>query len=274
MPETKSGSIELSTEESIEKEILRDTRDTSKDSKDVDILDPNFPLLKEFRHRAPGSFKHTQTLVSMVENVCSVIDMDMRALKIAAMYHDIGKMWFPELFTENQPEDENVHDELDPWISYQLLTRHVSDTVTILINHNFSTEVIQIASQHHGDTILKAIFEKAAKRDPSAKATEHLYRYRTNKPDRIESMILMLCDQVEATSRSIYKNQDIDVDPKVLVVNIYNKLLSDGQFDNVSVVLGKLKLIQQALVEDVASSFQKRVRYDEDDELSAMQDSN
>lgn len=257
-----NSSPELIVDDQVEKESKEIPKEIT------NPLDPNFPLLKEFRHRAPGSFKHTQALVSMVENVCSAVDMDLETLKTAAMYHDIGKMWAPNLFTENQPEDENIHDRLDPWVSYQLITRHVSDTVTILVNNSFSMEVIRIASQHHGNSVLKAIFEKALKEDE--KSAEEVYRYNTSRPDRIESMILMLCDQVEATSRSVYKNQGNDVDPKVLVINIYNKLLSDGQFDDVSVVLGRLKLIQEALVEDVASSFQKRVRYDEDAELTVM----
>jgi hypothetical protein len=36
----------------------------------------------------------------------------------------------------------------------------------------------------------------------------------------------------------------------------------------VQVLLGKLKKIQAALVSDVASNFQKRVKYNEDNELA------
>jgi putative nucleotidyltransferase with HDIG domain len=237
-----------------------------KEPKILGPMDSGNLLLKEFREKAPGSHKHAQSLVSMVENVCAAIDMDPEMLKMAAMYHDIGKMWAPQLFTENQAK-ENIHDGLDPWVSYQLITRHVSDTIAILFSKDFSKEVIKIAGQHHGTCLMLGMFEKAKEVDKNI--SEDRFRYHTDRPDTIESLILMLCDQVEATSRSFYMEQSRDdVDPAVFVINIYNKLHTDGQFDNVQVMLGQLKKIQAALIADVASNFQKRVKYSEDDELS------
>jgi len=227
-------------------------------------MDSGFALLKRFRESAPGSHKHAQSVVSMVENVCAAVDLDPEALKVAAMYHDIGKIWCPKLFTENQG-DENIHDGLDPWVSFQLISRHVSDTVAILFENDFPKDVIRIASQHHGNCVMQAMYEKAREKDPNVSQED--FRYFTSKPDCVESLILMLCDQIEATSRSIYREQGRDVDPAVFVINIYNKLHIDGQFDDVSVFLGKLKKIQRALISDVASNFQKRVAYGEDDEL-------
>jgi membrane-associated HD superfamily phosphohydrolase len=173
-------------------------------------------------------------------------------------------MWAPVLFSENQSK-ENIHDNLDPWISYQLITRHVSDSVTILMANDFPKEIIDMVSQHHGNCVLQAIYEQARSKDVDVR--RDLFRYKTPQPDCLESLILMLCDQVEATSRSIYTEQRNEVDPSLLVSEIYSKLHLDGQFDNVSVLLGKLKKIQAALIADVSSNFQKRVKYEEDDKL-------
>jgi len=250
----------------VEKLETQEEKIEEKDAKVTGPMDPGFPLLKEFREKAPGSHKHAQSLMSMIENVCSAIDMDSTVLKMTALYHDIGKMWAPEFFTENQP-DSNVHDALDPWLSYQLITRHVSDTVAILFANNFPKEVIKIASQHHGQCMLMSILEKAKAVDENV--PEELFRYKTERPDSLESLILMLCDQVEATSRSYYREQGrADIDPAVFIINIYNKLHTDGQFDNVQVLLGQLKKIQAALISDVAGNFHKRVKYNEDDELA------
>jgi len=250
----------------IEKLDIQEEKLEEKDTKALSPMDSSFPLLKEFREKAPGSHKHAQSLVGMVENVCAAIDMDSEILKMAAMYHDVGKMWAPELFTENQAKD-NIHDGLDPWVSYQLITRHVSDTVAILFANDFPKEVIRIASQHHGKCLMKSMFEKA--KEQNKDILEEMFRYRTDRPDSIESLILMLCDQVEATSRSYYREQGRDdVDPAVFIINIYNTLHTDGQFDDVQVLLGRLKKIQSALISDVASNFQKRVKYDGDDELA------
>lgn len=244
-------------------ELIEEQKDIKKvkEEKELSYLDSNFPLLKEFREKAPGSYKHAQSLVGMIENVCAVIGMDSETLKVAAMYHDIGKMWNPEVFTENQLDNKNIHDELEPEISYQLITRHVSDTVTILIANNFPLEVIKIASQHHGTCVLRAIAEKV---DP--KRVDE-FRYKTQKPDSLESLILMFCDQVEAASRAIYRDSKVEHDPRTVVSNIYNKLHLDGQFDNVTVLLGNLKSIQEAIIADVASNYHKRVDYAEDVEL-------
>lgn len=241
-----------------------DKQEEKKDKKETSPLDPSYPLLREFREKAPGTYKHTQSLMAMVENVCASIDLDDDLLRMAVMYHDIGKMWSPNHFTENQSE-RSIHDELDPIISYHLLTRHVSDSVTIMVANNFPIVAIHIASQHHGTTILRAIYDKEkAKND---QISEELFRYHTSKPDCLESLILMLCDQIESTSRSIYIDQKSDVDPVLFVNNVYNRLHLDGQFDNVTALLGKIKRIQSALVADVASNFQKRVAYASDEEL-------
>ncbi len=240
----------------VDQEVYED-----KEDKKIGPMDSTFHLLKEFREKAPGSHKHAQSLVSMVENVCAAIDIDADILKMAAMYHDIGKMWSPSLFTENQGKD-NVHDGLPPWTSCELITKHVSDTIAILFINEFPKDVIRIASQHHGTCVVQAIFEKAKVEDSNA--NPDAFRYKTQNPDSLKSLILMFCDQVEATSRAIYASDSDNIEPAVFVLNIYNKLHTDGQFDNVQVLLGKLKKIQAALITDVSSNFQKRIKYEED----------
>jgi len=233
--------------------------------KEVDLLDHNHPLLKEFREKAPGSFKHTQSLVSMIDNVAASIDLDSEYLKLAAMYHDIGKMWAPECFSENQPPDVNIYDKLDPQISYYVLTRHVSDSVAILVAHSFPVEVIKMVSQHHGTTVLRAIYEQAKKMHPKGGLNDKHFRYKTQKPSSLESLILLLCDHVEATSRATFAAQDQEMDATSFITNIFNVLMMDGQFDNVEIRLGYLNKIQEALISDVAGNFHKRVKYEEDD---------
>jgi hypothetical protein len=201
----------------------------------------------------------------MVENVCAAIGMDPELMKLCATYHDIGKIWAPEIFVENQP-GENIHTKLEPWLSYMLITRHVSDSVTILLNNNFPRNVMKVVSQHHGTCVLHSTLEKAKEINP--KVNEDTFRYHTARPDSVESLILMLCDHMEATSRSVYVEQKkSDVDPAVLVMNMLNHLQDDGQFDDVNILLGTLKKIQRAIIADVASSFQKRIAYKEDEEL-------
>ncbi len=123
------------------------------------LLDSKYPLLQEFREACPGTFKHSQSLMSMIEGISLALDLDGDKMKVAALYHDVGKSFSPKYFSENQLEDENPHDDLAPEISYQILTRHVSDSVMILINNpDFPREIIEIISQHHGSTVLRYFF--------------------------------------------------------------------------------------------------------------------
>jgi len=221
-----------------------------------DLLESSYPLLQKFREACPGTFKHSQALSGMVEGISIALGLDATFMKVAAMYHDVGKMFNPKYFTENQLEDENPHDKLDPLISYQIISRHVSDTTLILLEDiNFPRDLIKIASEHHGTSVLKYFFEKS-KRD-----VEDHYRYKAEKPKCVESAILMICDCIEARSRSEIQSGKGKFDPTNVIEDTINSLLSDGQLDDVVMRLGDLQKIKDALAKDLEGTFQKRVDY-------------
>jgi putative nucleotidyltransferase with HDIG domain len=227
------------------------------DSKDnlAELLDTSYPLLQTFRDACPGTHKHSQAVASMIERVATDLGLDVTFMKVAAMYHDIGKMVFPKCFTENQLEDENIHTDLPPEISYQIITKHVSDSVNILINdERFPREVIEIISQHHGNSVCAYFFKKSDSKDPDE------YRYKCSKPRSIQSAILMICDHIEAISKSDVQSGKFD--PAKLIDATINNLLNDGQLDEVTMKLGDLKVIKGALAKELEGLYQKRVDYD------------
>ena len=222
------------------------------------LLDSKYPLMQEFRSACPGTFKHSQSLVSMIEGVSLALDLDEDRMKIAALYHDIGKMFSPKYFSENQLENENLHDELEPHVSYQIITRHVSDSVMVLLNNpDFPRDIIEIISQHHGTTVLKYFCDKA-------KGEAADYRYKTTKPTTIESMVLMVCDAIEATSRALAQAGKFD--PNKVINETLQRLIDDGQLDDVTMKLGDLKKIKSALAQELEGVYQKRVDYEEVEE--------
>jgi putative nucleotidyltransferase with HDIG domain len=219
------------------------------------LLDPTYPLLQKFRDACPGTFKHSQSLSSMIEGVALSLGLDVTKMKIMAQYHDIGKTFNPKYFTENQVEEENPHDNLKPSMSYSIITRHVSDSVAIIINdHNFPRDIIEIISQHHGTSVLKYFFSK------SGTDVDDNFRYKTTKPTCIESAVLMICDCIEATSRSLVQANKFD--PVSVIETTINNLIDDGQLDNVVMRLGDLKKIKEALARELEGTYQKRVDYD------------
>jgi putative nucleotidyltransferase with HDIG domain len=221
------------------------------------LLDSKYPLLQEFRDACPGTFKHSQSLMSMIEGVSIALDLDEDKMKVAALYHDVGKMFAPKYFSENQLENENPHDNLEPTVSYQIITRHVSDSVAILINNpDFPREIIETISQHHGTTLLKYFYNKD-------KDKESDYRYKTTEPNSIESMVLMVCDAIEATARALVQAGKFD--PNAVINDTIQRLIDDGQVDGVTMKLGDLKKIKTALAKELEGMYQKRVEYPEED---------
>lgn len=223
-------------------------------------LESDFPLLEKFREIAPGSFKHSQNVADMCELIAKELGLDQDKMKVAGLYHDVGKMLNPQMFTENQ-DDENPHDKLEPNISYQIISRHLSDSILILFNYDFPNDIIKTISQHHGNTIVKYFFDK------SGSEIEDNYRYKCKQPETDEAAILMIVDSVEATARSLASvNGKMETSEKrhEVVDNIIMRLEEDGQLDNIKV--GVLKVIRKILYKELDSLYHRRVAYPEDEE--------
>jgi len=225
-----------------------------------DFLEGDFPLMEKFRELAPGSYRHSQNVANICESIAVELKMNTDFMRVCALFHDVGKMVNPKFFTENQDE-ENPHDKLEPRISYQIISRHISDTVAILLNYGFPLEVLKTVNQHHGDTVIKYFFDKSgAKNDTS-------YRYRCGmKPQTDEASILMIVDSVEATARSLSSNGKLESPEErhAMIDSTVNRLVDDGQLD--SMKIGTLKVIRQILYKEIDTIYHKRVSYDNGDE--------
>ena len=223
------------------------------------LLDTTYPLLQEFREKCPGTFKHSQSVAGLSEAVGLSLGLDVNFLKVCALYHDLGKMCAPNFFSENQTED-NPHDSLEPWISAQIITRHVPDTVNLLLNNpDFNRDIIMVISQHHGNEILDYFYGKAPK-----DSDEEDFRYKCFCPDSVEAAILMISDHIEAKTRSLFQVGDFDTGE--VIETTISKLIDLGQLDNVVMKLGDLKKIKIAIGKELEGSYQKRVSYDTDKE--------
>lgn len=232
---------------------------------DKKFFDPTFPLLERFREMAPGSYKHCQNVAGMCETIASELGLNIDLIKCASLYHDVGKMNNPLYFSENQP-DTNIHDTLDNYISYNIITRHVGDGVLHLLQiKEMPIEVIEIISQHHGDTIVKAFYKNG---DPEDK-----YRYKCAKPESDEALILMIADSVEATAKALFNNNDEKeeskkLDTKTIITKAIDgttdRLTLDHQLDNMKI--GTLTVTKKLLTKELESIYHKRVLYDNSDQ--------
>ncbi|HUU88359.1 MAG TPA: HD domain-containing protein [Candidatus Glassbacteria bacterium] len=233
------------------------TSNGEKDKEGIkELLETSYPLLQRLREMCPGTYKHSQAIAAMIEGISIDLNLDVTFMKVAATYHDIGKLLNPKCFTENQLDDENMHDKLDPKLSYQLISRHVSDTAFILLNEQcFPEDLIRIASQHHGTSVMKYFFDK------SGSDVDDYFRYKGAKPTCVEAAVLMICDCLEAKTRAEAQKRQSSFNPTIIIEDIINELLMDGQLDDVYMRLGDLQKIKDSLAKELQGTYQKRVDY-------------
>ncbi|NJK83840.1 MAG: HDIG domain-containing protein [Saprospiraceae bacterium] len=88
--------------------------------------DLNQPLLKKMATVAPGTFQHSLQVANLAEAAGRAVQADHALLKVAALYHDIGKISNPSYFIENQ-NSVNPHNELSAEESAKIIIDHVEE---------------------------------------------------------------------------------------------------------------------------------------------------
>lgn len=224
-----------------------------------ELLDPKYPLLEKFREKAPGTYKHCQNVASLCESIALELNLDTTKMNVAGVYHDIGKTINPDYFSENQ-NGKNIHDGLDPDISYQYITRHVGDTALILLQiPDFPHEIMEIISQHHGNTVLRYFFDKS-----KSDVDDH-YRYKCQSPKTVEAAVLMIADSVEATAKALFSNGSLNTteDRKKVVNSTLDRLAKDEQLDNLT--YGQGRVIKNVLYKELENTYHKREVYPDEE---------
>jgi len=215
-------------------------------------------VLHSFKEAAPGTYKHCQSVASLIEPIAIELGLNTEDMVVAAKLHDIGKCINQEWFTENQ-NSENPHDDIDPSFSYCIISRHISDGVLKLIQYpEISRDIITWISEHHGDSVIQSIYNKAKKTYNGGTSID-AYRYKCQKPSSIESAALMVADSIEATIKSLHTNDKLE-DIKDSVDKVVNYLIDDEQLDQLKI--GHIRAIKKVLVRDLQSLYHKRVDYD------------
>ncbi len=226
-----------------------------------EFADLNHPLLKKMQEKAPGTYYHCLAVANLASVAAEVVNADVLLVRAGAYYHDIGKILQPEYFIENQNGRENLHDSLDPTTSYEIVKAHVQDGVATLREYRFPQALIDLVAEHHGTTVVEAIFTKAQKSHPDLYCNPDYFRYNGPKPHRIESAILMIADVVEAIGRVLKTTNPLEV--KDAVHRVIVKKFDDGQFDQCGISTHLLAQIETALIQTLLRILHKRIDYPE-----------
>ena len=225
----------------------------------LELSDTNSKLLKELSNKAPGTFHHSLNVANLAEAAANEIGANAMLIRVGALYHDIGKMKNPTFFTENQSTGINPHDELSSYESASIIIDHVLDGIEIARKNNLPDRVIDFIRTHHGTSVVYYFYkkEKAINEDLDIQD----FKYPGPKPFSKETAILMMCDSVEAASKSLKEPTSTKIDK--FVENIINKQMEGEQFLNANITFKEIQSIKKVLKHKLANIYHLRIEYPE-----------
>ncbi|WP_304221843.1 HD family phosphohydrolase [Gracilinema caldarium] len=222
----------------------------------MELADLNSPVLKRLLTVAPGTYSHSVTVANLAESACRDIGANALLARVGAYYHDIGKMDQPDYFIENQAA-YNKHDELAPRLSATIIRSHVKLGIEKARALGLPQAVIDIISEHHGNSVIAWFYNEALKREDQVKADD--FSYPGNPPRSKESAVVMLADTVEAAMRTLKKPTITKIEKFVheLIIGKFEQ----GQLDQSELTFKDLELIKSAFVRVLAGHYHSRIEY-------------
>jgi hypothetical protein len=239
----------------------------------LELANPSQPLLRRLLVETPGTYHHSIMVGNLAERAAEAIGADPLVTRVAAYYHDIGKLANPLAFIENQAGGENVHDQLDPETSAQVLKAHVADGIDIAYKAKLPKALIAFIPQHHGTAPMSYFYARAKglaaepyggpQTAEGAKAAaavdERKFRHAGPKPQSREAALIMLADSVEASVRSLSSRDEPAI--RAMVARIIEERMSDGQFDECDLTLRDVEKIKEAFVQQLLGMYHQRIAY-------------
>jgi cyclic-di-AMP phosphodiesterase PgpH len=223
----------------------------------IELSNPNHPLLRKILTETPGTYHHSVMVANLADAACEAIGANGLLARVGCYYHDIGKTKRPQFFIENQMNIENPHDRLPPQTSANIIVAHATDGAEMLKKHRMPKEIIDIAEQHHGTTLLKFFYHKANSNGKEAK--EEDYRYPGPRAQTKEAAIVGIADSVEAAVRSM--SQPTAEQIESLIRNIISDRLQDGQLNECDLTLKELDIVAHSFIETLKGIFHSRIEY-------------
>ncbi|SDH95358.1 HD family phosphohydrolase [Proteiniclasticum ruminis] len=243
--------------------LIENTFNVVTEIKLLELANPNHPLLKRLQMEAPGTYHHSIMVGNLAEAAAEELHANSILLRVAAYYHDIGKLSRPQFFKENQIGSKNPHDEISPNLSTLIIINHVKIGLEMAEKAKLPQEIKDLIAQHHGTTLVKYFYltMKNNAEDPDS-VKEEDYRYPGPKPKTREAGIMMLADSVEAAVRSISDPTQGKVE--AMVYKIFKDKLEDGQLDECDITFSDVSKIRKNFLKTFGSIYHERIEYPED----------
>ena len=225
-----------------------------------ELSNTNNELLRTLSEVAPGTFQHSMTVGNLGVEIANKIHAKGHLVRTGALYHDIGKMANPVFFTENQV-GVNPHDKISDLESAKIIIGHVTEGLRLAEKYNLPKVIQEFITTHHGTGLVKYFYINYKNAHPDKEVDEAPFRYPGPNPWTREQAILMMCDTVEAASRSLSEYTEESIS------NLVNKLIdsqvSSGFFTDCPITFRDIKIAKQILIERLMSIYHTRIQYPE-----------
>jgi len=225
-----------------------------------ELSNTNSKLLRELAEKAPGTFQHSLQVANLAEAAANEIRANAMLVRTGALYHDIGKMNDSMYFVENQSTNVNPHDELTPKDSAQIIIDHIIKGVEMAKKHRLPDRIIDFIRTHHGTSLVYYFYKKEEELSGGEIDIKN-FQYPGPIPFSKETAILMMCDAVEAASKSIKEPTAQIFDD--LVEKIVNSQMENGQFMNANITFKELQNIKKLLKKKLKNIYHLRIEYPE-----------
>ena len=229
----------------------------------TELCDTSNPLIRTLEQKAPGTFQHSLQVMNMADAVARTVNINPDLIRAGALYHDIGKINNPLCFIENESllnkdDEHKYHSGLTPLQSAHDIKRHVDDGIEIAQKHHMPQVIIDFIATHHGTTVVRYFYNKFLKEGGDPALIEE-FRYNGHKPVTKAQIVLMLCDSVEAASRTVKENTAKAYSD--FVESIVAGKMEEGQFDNADITISELNTVKETLKQYLAQLNHERIAY-------------
>ena len=226
-----------------------------------ELCDTNNKLLRELEHKAPGTFQHSLQVMNMCDAAARAIDANVLLVRAGALYHDIGKMKNPLCFIENEsmsPKGVHYHEHLSPKESARAIIKHVSDGLELAAENRLPDVIQDFILTHHGTSNTSYFYNKYLNEGGDPNDVSDFF-YKGRRPQTKEQIILMICDTLEAASRTLKDNSAATF--SVFVENIVASKMKIGQFDQADISIKDLNTVKETLKAYLSQIYHERVVY-------------
>ena len=226
----------------------------------MELSDTNHPLLRQLSEAAPGTFQHSLQVANIAEEVIRKIGGNPLLVRTGALYHDIGKINRPEYFIENQ-RGVSPHENITPEESAQIIIEHVIDGIEIARKNGIPQHIINFIRTHHGSTVVRYFYHLYQQQE-GQQADSSKFTYPGPSPFSKEMVALMICDSIEAASRSLKEiNQENISD---LVDQIVNFQAQENQYNDASITYRDINIAKQIIKKRLMNVYHVRIEYPKD----------